>query len=117
MTLADVFGSSGSSTGYAVAGPYSIGVTVGSTATKAIDCLVDLSGKTLSITFETLRSTTDIAVITNANITKSGTEASFAMPAATTIVERTLRARVVDTSDDSTVREVLVFVTYLPTGD
>ena len=85
---------------------------VGETITQSITLYatdgttpINLSGKSLEIVFQT-RSGADVAVITNANITVSGTSSNivtFAYPSAVTTTERTLRVSLRDNAAPRTV--------------
>lgn len=101
----------------AVADVNSLYVAVGSAPTKTITCSTDISGMTLEIVIESLASKTDLTTIANANISKSTVYASFVVPSAVTLVERTLRANVRDMSNNETVGSVLIFITYCANGD
>ena len=101
----------------AIADTDSMSLSVGSTPSKTITCTSDVSTRTLQVVFETLNSRTDIATVADDDITKDFTSAQFDIPAAVTAMERTLRARIVDTDTGEGVANLIVFVTYGPTGD
>lgn len=100
-----------------IADSTSMSLSVGSTPTKTVACTSDVSTRTLQVVFETLGSGTDVATVADGDITKDFSDAEFAIPAAVTSVERTLRARIVDTDTGEGMANLLVFVTYGPIGD
>ena len=90
----------------------SIYATVSSTKAETVICSEDITTKTLEIVFETLYDQTDVAVIDDANITKSFNEVSFSLPAAVTATERTLQYTVRDVTTKQAYAEGQAYIEY-----
>lgn len=94
----------------------SIYAQIGETKAVSVTCNQTVENLSLEVIFET-SSSLDIAIIDNASITKTTTVASFALPAVSTTVERTLRVSVRRTDTDEVVWSGKLFVTRTAQGD
>ena len=115
---ATYFGGEGVVTGSAtlIGDGESIYAKIGETKTVSVTCNQTVEDLNLEVIFET-SSSLDIAIIDNASITKTTTAASFALPADSTTVERTLRVSVRRTDTDEAVWSGKLFVTRTAQGD
>ena len=77
---------------------------------------VDLTNLTLEVVIE-LRPSTDVAVIANANISKSNGSFSFTVPSAVTNAARACKWALRKTADSSVLVQGDLFVNYAPTND
>jgi hypothetical protein len=89
----------------------SIYARVDETKSITVNCSKDVEGLTLAAVFETADKT-DVGTIADGDITKSTTTAAFALTAALTASERTLRYTIKDTATDETLASGKLFVTY-----
>ena len=94
----------------------SIYATIGETKIVSVTCNQSVADLDLVVIIET-DSSTDVAEIDNASITKTTTAASFALPADSTTVERTLRVSVRRIDTDEAVWSGNLFVTRTAQGD
>ena len=96
----------------------SIYAKIGETKTVSVTCnqTVEVDDISLEVIVETSDSL-DVAIIDNASITKITTAASFALPANSTTVERTLRVSVRRTDTNEAVWSGKLFVTRTAQGD
>jgi len=94
----------------------SIKPTVGSTRRVAITCNQNVDSIALLFTVEQLNKT-DVASVTDASITRSGTTATLSLTSTMTSAERTLRWSLVSVSTGEAVNSGLMFVTYDAQGD
>lgn len=90
----------------------SISAYVASQKAVLIECSENIETKTLEVVFETLDHKSDVATVVDAQITKTGNEALFALPVAVSAQEWSLEYTIRDTTSKQVYAAGLTFVEY-----